>query len=51
MRAVIAARFPAYTFEMLDRLLLDDLVEMYASALWLAEEEGKAANKGKRKRK
>jgi hypothetical protein len=49
MRAVVASRFSAYSFIDIDRLLMDDLIELYTSALWLAEEEAKAV-KGKGKR-
>ena len=45
VRAVICSRFPAYRFEDVDRLDLDELMELYASALWLAEQESKASGR------
>ncbi len=39
MRAVICKTFPAYTFEMIDKMPLDRVIEIYSSAEWMAEEE------------
>ena len=50
MRAVICRTFPAYTFEMVDRLPLERVIEIYASAEWLAEEEKKLVDKAARRR-
>jgi len=41
MRAVICKTFPAYTFEAVDKLPLQRVIEIYTSAEWLAEEEKK----------
>ena len=50
MRAVICKTFPAYTFEMVDRMPLDRVIEIYSSAEWLAEEEKKLVDKATRRR-
>ena len=50
MRAVICKTFPAYTFEAVDRLPLQRVIEIYASAEWLAEEEKRLVDKASRKR-
>jgi hypothetical protein len=42
-RAVIAHRFPAYTFEILDHLPFDRVFELCVAAEWLGEQEAKAA--------
>ncbi|MDP8238939.1 MAG: hypothetical protein P9X24_07605 [Candidatus Hatepunaea meridiana] len=49
MRAVICKSFPGYTFETVDRLPLERVVEIYASAEWLAEEEKKMIDKAARR--
>ncbi len=41
MRAFVAKTFPAYTFEMLDRMPMERVVQLYATAVWVAEEEKK----------
>ena len=41
MRAIIAKTFPAYDFAAVDALVMDDLVEAYAAALWLGEQEAR----------
>ncbi len=51
MRAVICKTFPAYTFEMVDRMPLDRVIEIYSSAEWLAEEEKKLVDRATRRRK
>jgi len=50
MRAVICKTFPAYTFEMVDALPMERVVEIYSSAEWIAEEEKRLVNKASRKR-
>ena len=50
MRAVICKTFPAYTFEMVDRMPLQRVIEIYSSAEWLAEEEKKLVDKATRRR-
>ena len=50
MRAVICKTFPAYNFEMVDRLPLERVIEVYASAEWLAEEEKKLVDKAAQRR-
>jgi len=49
MRAVICKTFPAYTFEMVDRLPLHRVIEIYTSAEWMAEEEKRLVDKASRK--
>ena len=49
MRAVICKTFPAYTFEMVDRLSLERVIEIYTSAEWMAEEEKRLVDKATRK--
>ena len=51
MRAAICKTFPGYTFETIDRLPMDRVTEIYASAEWLAEEEKKILDKASRRRK
>ena len=46
MRAVIAARFSAYTFQLIDSLAFDEVMKLYVSAQWLSDEE---VNQTKRK--
>ena len=41
MRAFVAKTFPAYTFEMLDRMPMERVVQLYATAVWVGEEEEK----------
>ena len=50
MRAVICKSFPGYTFELVDRLSMERVTEIYASAEWLAEEEKKQTLKPGRRR-
>ena len=50
MRAFVAKIFPAYTFEMLDRMPMEQVVKMYATAVWVAEEEEKLIKSKTRKR-
>lgn len=50
MRAAICKTFPGYTFEALDRLPMDRVMEIYASAEWLAEEEKKSLDRKVRRR-
>jgi len=45
MRAVICMKFSGYTFETVDSLPLSRVVEIYASAEWLGDEEKKAVEK------
>ncbi len=45
MRAVICKTFPAYTFEMIDQMSLQKVIEIYTTAEWMAEEERKAIKK------
>ncbi|MDP8238622.1 MAG: hypothetical protein P9X24_06000 [Candidatus Hatepunaea meridiana] len=49
MRAVICKTFPGYTFETVDRLPLERVIEIYTSAEWLAEEEKKMIDKAARR--
>jgi len=49
MRAVICKTFPAYTFEMIDGMSLERVVEIYSSAEWMAEEEKRLIDKAARK--
>jgi len=51
MRSVICKTFPAYTFEMVDRLSLERVVEIYTSAEWMAEEEKRLVDKASRKQR
>ena len=51
MRAVICKTFPGYTFESLDRLSMERVMEIYASAEWLAEEEKKLIDTASRRRR
>ena len=39
MRAFVAKTFPAYTFEMLDQMPMERVVQLYATAVWVSEEE------------
>ncbi len=48
-RALIAHRFPAYTFECLDALPLERIFELVAGAEWLGEQEAKAAEASSRR--
>ena len=41
MRAFVAKTFPAYTFEMLDQIPMERVVQLYATAVWVGEEEEK----------
>jgi hypothetical protein len=40
---VIAHRFPAYTFDVLDDMPFERVFELCAAAEWLGEQEAKAA--------
>ncbi|MFA7332641.1 MAG: hypothetical protein WC326_16350 [Candidatus Delongbacteria bacterium] len=40
---MIAHRFPAYTFEILDHLPFDRVFELCVAAEWLGEQEAKAS--------
>jgi hypothetical protein len=51
MRAVICKTFPAYTFEMVDGLPIQRVIEIYTSAEWMAEEEKRLVDKGMRRRR
>lgn len=42
-------KFPAYTFEMVDKLSLSRVMELYASVQWISMEEKKAIDDAKRK--
>ncbi|MBC8204964.1 MAG: hypothetical protein H8E87_05585 [FCB group bacterium] len=37
----MAKTFPAYTFEMLDQMPMEQVVQLYATAVWVGEEEEK----------
>jgi len=50
MRAVICKTFPAYTFDAVDSLPMDRVIEIYASAEWLSDEEKKHIDKATRRR-
>jgi len=50
MRAAICKTFPGYTFETLDGLPMDRVMEIYASAEWLAEQEKQAVERKTRRR-
>jgi len=41
MRAFVAKTFQAYTFEALDQLPMERVVQLYATAVWVGEEEEK----------
>ena len=41
MRAFVAKTFPAYTFDMLDRMPMECVIQLYATAVWVGEEEEK----------
>ena len=41
MRAFVAKTFPAYTFEALDQMPMERVVQLYATAVWVGEEEEK----------
>ncbi|NQT35369.1 hypothetical protein HQ587_09280 [bacterium] len=47
---MICKTFPAYTFEMVDLMPMTRVIEIYASAEWLAEEEKKLIDKASRRR-
>jgi hypothetical protein len=53
MRALICHTFPGYDFERVDDLVADDFAEVAGAALWVKEQEAKAASslgrKGKRR--
>lgn len=49
MRAVICKTFPGYSFESVDRLPMERVTEIYASAEWLAEEEKRQLDKPTRR--
>ena len=51
MRAFVAKTFPAYTFEVLDRLSMERVIEMYSTALWISVEEEKSAKTYRRRNK
>ena len=50
MRAVICKTFSAYTFDIVDRMPMTRVIEIYSSAEWLAEEEKKLIDKTSRRR-
>jgi hypothetical protein len=50
MRAFVAKTFPAYTFEMLDKLPMERVIELYATAVWVGEEEEKLIKSKTRRR-
>lgn len=41
MRAFVSKTFPAYTFEMVNQMPMEQVVKLYATAVWVAEEEEK----------
>ena len=41
MRAFVAKTFPGYTFDMLDRMPMERVIKLYATAVWVGEEEEK----------
>ena len=45
MRAVICSRFGGYTFEVVDGLPLDRMIDIYTAAEWFADQESKALRK------
>ena len=51
MRAVIAKTFAGYRFTDIDALVMDDLVETYAAALWLGEQEAKQVKGARQNRR
>jgi len=50
-RAAICKTFPGYTFETLDHLPMDRVMEIYAAAEWLAEEEKKQVDHARWRRR
>jgi hypothetical protein len=51
MRAVICKTFPAYTFDAVDLLPMDRVIEIYSSAEWLAEAEKQQIESATRRRR
>ena len=51
MRALICTTFGAYDFPAVDDLVSDDLAEVAGAALWLKDEEARAAQKTRTKGK
>ena len=51
MRAVIAKTFAAYSFAAVDALDMDDLVDVYAAAQWMGEQEAKQVKATRTKRR
>ena len=51
MRAIICSAFSAYTFEKVEGLCADEFAELAGAALWLRDEEAKAAKAIKKKGK
>ena len=41
MRTFVAKTFPAYTFELLNQMPMEQVVKLYATAVWAGEEEEK----------
>ena len=50
MRAFVTKTFPAYTFDILDNLPMENVIKLYATALWICEEEEKAVKSKKSRR-
>ena len=44
---MICNKFPAYTFELINNLTLDEVIELYTSAMWLSEQEQKSLKSNK----
>lgn len=44
---MICFKFPAYTFDKIDLLTLDEVIELYTSAMWLSEQEQKSVKSPK----
>ena len=51
MRAVVAKTFPGYRFTDVDALVMDDLADLYAAALWLGEQEARQVKEARTKRR
>ena len=51
MRALICSTFGAYDLPAVDGLCADEIAEVAGAALWLKDEEGRAAQKARAKGK
>ncbi len=51
MRAVICKIFKGYSLEAVDELSMERVIELYASAEWLSEEEKRQLPKTSRRRR